>query len=295
MASIRIEIDPASGFCFGVHRVAQAAENALQDGKTVHILGEMVHNPEEIKRLESLGIQTISKEQLLGLEGKTLVIRAHGEPPETFHTIASAGIDLVDGTCPIVNALQKKIRNTRNANPDIQIVIYGKTNHPEVIGLNGGIGYSAIIVDDENAGLDHIDFQKPVVLFCQTTQSEQGFLRLAERMKNRMDAAGVLSGENLQIHNTICRQVSQRVPALRQFAAGVDVVVFVSGSNSSNGKYLFGVCKEVNPNSFRVQNPQELDRAWFEKASSVGISGATSTPVWQLEQVRAAISAMVSG
>jgi len=295
MASIKIDIDPASGFCFGVHRVAQAAENALKDGKTVHILGEMVHNPEEIKRLESLGIQTISKERLLRMKGEAVVIRAHGEPPETFNTIASAGIDLVDGTCPIVKALQKKIRNARNANPDIQIVIYGKNNHPEVIGLNGGIGYSAIIVDDENGSLDRIDFQKPVVLFSQTTQSEQGFRLLAGRMKNRMDAAGVLSGENLQIHNTICRQVLQRVPALRHFAAGVDVVVFVSGSNSSNGKYLFGVCKEVNPNSFRVQNPLEIDRAWFEKASSIGISGATSTPVWQLKQVRAAISSMVSG
>lgn len=295
MASIRIEIDPASGFCFGVRRVAQAAENALKVGKATHILGEMVHNPQEIKRLESLGIQTISKNQLLDLKGKAVIIRAHGEPPETFNTIASAGIQLIDGTCPIVKALQEKIRNARNANPDLQIVIYGKINHPEVIGLNGGIGYTAIIVDDENASLDRIDFKKPVVLFSQTTQSEQGFRLLAERMKNRVEAAGADSGENLQVHNTICRQVSRRVPALRQFAADVDVVVFVSGSKSSNGKYLFGVCKEVNTNSFMVENTHEIDRAWFETAASVGISGATSTPLWQLEQVRDAISSMLSG
>jgi len=280
---MKVTIDPDSGFCFGVNRAIQKAEAELEAGNPVFCLGEMVHNQVQMDQLKAKGLNVITNADLPSLKGKTVMFRAHGEPPETYQLAKELGISIIDATCPIVTKLQQRINdsNAIGEKYDAQIVIYGKSGHAEVAGLNGNAGNSAIIVNSDN-DFGKIDFLKPVRLFSQTTMDAEAYQAIGEALQKRMNAAG---NNDLEINKSVCRQVSGRAPALRTFAAEHDVIVFVSGKNSANGKYLFGICKAINEKSFFINDIEDIDQQWFENAGSVGISGATSTPGWLIEQV----------
>ena len=280
---MKVTIDPDSGFCFGVKRAIQTAEAELEKGNTVYCLGEMVHNQVQMDQLKSKGLKVITHAELPDLKGKSVMIRAHGEPPETFQQAKELGITVIDATCPIVTKLQQRINNsyTEDEDTDVQIVIYGKSGHAEVAGLNGNAGNAAIILHDENDFIK-LDFSKPIRLFSQTTMDAEGYQRIGEAIQKKMNVTG---NSGLVIHKSLCRQVSGRAPALRTFAANHDVIIFVSGSKSANGAYLFGVCKAINERSYLINTIQDIDNQWFNHIDSVGISGATSTPGWLIEQV----------
>ena len=280
---MRVVIDPDSGFCFGVNRAIQTAENELKAGNTVYCLGEMVHNQVQMDQLKSKGLRIITHADLYNLKGETVMIRAHGEPPETFRLAEELGIKLINATCPIVSKLQEKIFNVYSSDTqaNVQVVIFGKPGHAEVTGLNGNAGNKAIVVSSVDDFLK-INFSRPVHLFSQTTMDIEGYTQLCEAIKQRMEQAG---NSDLVIHKSVCRQVSGRAPALRAFAAVHDVIIFVSGSNSANGKYLYNICREVNGKSYLVGNTSDINSQWFIGAKSAGISGATSTPGWLIEEV----------
>jgi len=287
---VKVTIDPDSGFCFGVERAIQTAEAELDAGNDVYCLGEMVHNNVQMDQLKAKGLKVITHADLPAMQGKSVLIRAHGEPPETFQLANKLGITLINATCPIVAKLQQRIKESyiSGKSADIQLVIYGKPGHAEVRGLFGNADNTAIVVqriDD----LENIDFSKPVRLFSQTTMDAENYQLMGEAILQRMKNAG---NTDLVINKSVCRQVSGREPALREFSANHDVVIFVSGNNSANGAYLFGVCKAVNPKSYSVSNIENIDRKWFENANSAGVSGATSTPGWLIEQVAEHIKTM---
>ena len=241
-------------------------------------------------QLKAKGLKVITHADLPAMQGKSVLIRAHGEPPETFQLANKLGITLINATCPIVAKLQQRIKESyiSGKSADIQLVIYGKPGHAEVRGLFGNADNTAIVVqriDD----LENIDFSKPVRLFSQTTMDAENYQLMGEAILQRMKNAG---NTDLVINKSVCRQVSGREPALREFSANHDVVIFVSGNNSANGAYLFGVCKAVNPKSYSVSNIENIDRKWFENANSAGVSGATSTPGWLIEQVAEHIKTM---
>lgn len=284
-----IEIEATSGFCFGVERAVDTAEKALDRGGEVYCLGEIVHNRQEVLRLGQKGLKQINQDQLHLLSGKTVMVRAHGEPPETYQAIRESKTKLIDATCPVVLKLQKRVKKALDEDPGAQIVIYGKPGHPEVVSLSGQIGHKAIIVTDDYDSLEEIDFRKPVVLFSQTTQSLQGFQELVNELERRLKNYHSDLSEALRVNDSICRQVSRRGPAIKKFAQSHDVIIFVSGANSSNGRYLFSLCMEVNPSSHFVEQAGELKMEWFDGAGSTGITGATSTPRWQMEEVARAI------
>lgn len=289
-----VEIDPNAGFCFGVEKAIKAAEKALQKDLPVYSLGHIVHNPGENARLSDMGLRETNTSQLQTIAGKAVLIRAHGEPPETYEIIKKSGTHLIDATCPVVLALQKKIKNTWLNQPENQIVIFGKQDHPEIIGLNGGIQYQAIVISDIQADLDKIDFSKPVRLFSQTTQSVERYEELKTYIANRFREAGLNPEVFLKVENSICRQVSKRGPAIKQFSGRHDVIVFVGGANSSNGKYLYGLALSVNSRTYKIENESELQKSWFVGARSAGVSGATSTPQWQMEKVAEAIMSLIA-
>jgi len=280
---MKVTVDPDSGFCFGVNRAIQTAENELKAGKPVYCLGEMVHNQVQMDQLKSKGLRIITHAELPELKGETVMIRAHGEPPETYRLAKELGITLIDATCPIVTKLQEKIFHsyTSDTSTDVQVVIYGKPGHAEVAGLNGNAGNKAIIISSVD-DFSQVDFSRPVRLFSQTTMDMEGYTQVGEALKQCMEQVG---NSDLVIQKSVCRQVSGRAPALRAFAAGHDVIIFVSGKNSANGKYLFGICREVNEKSYLVSDTSDIDRNWFAGATSAGISGATSTPGWLIEKV----------
>lgn len=280
---MKVTVDPDSGFCFGVNRAIQTAENELKAGKPVYCLGEMVHNQVQMDQLKSKGLRIITHAELPELKGETVMIRAHGEPPETYRLAKELGITLIDATCPIVTKLQEKIFHsyTSDTSTDVQVVIYGKPGHAEVAGLNGNAGNKAIIISSVD-DFSQVDFTRPVRLFSQTTMDMEGYTQVGEALKQCMEQVG---NSDLVIQKSVCRQVSGRAPALRAFAAGHDVIIFVSGKNSANGKYLFGICREVNEKSYLVSDTSDIDRNWFAGATSAGISGATSTPGWLIEKV----------
>jgi len=291
---MEINIDKKSGFCFGVVKAIGKAEEALSAGNTLYCLGDIVHNQEEVKRLESIGLITIDHEQFKTLKNVPVLIRAHGEPPETYRIAEENGIELIDASCPVVLKLQSRIKtgyeNVHNANG--QLVIYGKHGHAEVNGLLGQVQSDAIVISNESE-LEKIDFSKPISLFSQTTKSLQSYYKMGDTIKQRMQEAQQAEEVNFVFTDTICRQVSNRDADLRKFAQAHDVVVFVSGKKSSNGQVLYGVCKEENPNSYIVSNEEEVDVQWFNQVKTVGISGATSTPMWLMEKVKAKINSFV--
>ncbi len=280
-----IEIDDKSGFCFGVVRAIGEAEKALAGSGTVYSLGDIVHNRIEVQRLEQQGLQTVTHADMEQLAGCRLFIRAHGEPPATYAAARRLGIGVIDATCPVVARLQERVKRAHEAMRPIggQVVILGKRGHAEVVGLTGQVDDPTVVVESE-ADLAQIDFTRPVYFLSQTTQSIALFQRLGDVILHRAtDPAAV------RIDDTICRQVSGREEHLAQFAGRFDVVIFVCGRKSSNGKVLFEVCRHANPCTYTVEEPAELRPEWFGEATSVGICGATSTPKWLMQQVAEAV------
>ena len=281
-----IEIDRNSGFCYGVVNTIGLAEQLLQDGKPVYCLGEIVHNEEEVRRLTSKGLKIINHSDLGEIRNATVLIRAHGEPPKTYQQLEANENTFTDGTCPIVLHLQKKIRTAWAELEPLngQVVIYGKKDHAEVIGLAGQLEGKAIVVsaiDD----IDQIDPSRPVALFSQTTQSMEGYNEISNAIQQKMKNHFHEDSIPLKVTDSVCKHVSKRGENLREFAKKHSVIVFVCGTKSSNGKVLFDICKGINPQSFWVPSAEMVKNEWFENTDSVGICGATSTPVWLMEDV----------
>ena len=276
---MRVEIDKNSGFCTGVVNASQKAEKVLEKGE-LYCIGDIVHNNLEVERLEAMGLRTIEHEEFGQLSHCRVLFRAHGEPPASYETAKANGVEVIDASCPVVLNLQKKIRKAYEsvkANGG-QIVIYGKRGHAEVIGLVGQTNGEALVVEHED-DLRQVDFSRPVILFSQTTKSLEGFRHVTELMRK---AGGGL----VTVHDTICRKVANRIPQLKEFARRHDVIIFVSGEKSSNGKQLYAVCREVNPRTYFVHSAADVKPEMTEGVESVGISGATSTPVWIMEEIR---------
>jgi 4-hydroxy-3-methylbut-2-en-1-yl diphosphate reductase len=284
---MKVIIDKNSGYCFGVEFAIQMAEDEMESTDTLYCLGDIVHNDMEVKRLNAKGLKVIDRNDLEQLHDCKVLIRAHGEPPETYKTALKNNIELIDASCPVVLKLQNRVKNAYDKMTEAcgQIVIYGQKGHAEVIGLSGQTNEEAIIVTSEE-DLDKIDFSRPVTLFSQTTKSTKGFYKIKELIENRIEKAkSELHQVDFSANDSICRQVSNREPQLNKFAQECDVIVFVSGKKSSNGKALFNVCLSNNPRSYFIENESELDTAWFRSTDVVGICGATSTPMWLMEQV----------
>ena len=278
------EIDTKSGFCFGVVNAIKKAEEELGKDETLYCLGDIVHNSQEVARLEKLGLRTINHEELAQLKNAKVLLRAHGEPPSTYETAQKNNITIIDASCLVVLQLQNKIKRAYQENPDRQIVIYGKNGHAEVNGLVGQTLGTAIVVENVQ-DLDKIDFNKDICLFSQTTKSVDGFNEVVEIIKQRI-AANVKFNYN----DTICRQVANRIPDIRRFAEQHYVLLFVSGKKSSNGKALFEECKKVNPHTYFISERNEINPDWLLGVHSIGICGATSTPKWLMEDIEKEIS-----
>jgi 4-hydroxy-3-methylbut-2-enyl diphosphate reductase len=292
---MEITIDKNSGYCFGVEYAIQMAEDYLKEDQPLYCLGDIVHNSMEVKRLGDLGLQVITHQELETMHNCRVLIRAHGEPPSTYELALKNNIELIDASCPVVLKLQNRVKHAYDKINKVggQIVIYGQNGHAEVTGITGQTNNEAIIVSNE-ADLAKIDFTKPVELFSQTTKSTKGFYHIAELIEEKVKENFCDNNSNstvasFEANDSICRQVSNREPQLRKFAAEHDVIIFVSGKKSSNGKALYAVCKEVNTNSFFIESEAELDESWFIGHNTVGICGATSTPNWLMEQVSNAI------
>ena len=294
---MRVEIDKNSGYCFGVEYAIQMAENELDKGETLYCLGDIVHNTMEVNRLADKGLKVIDKDELSTLHNCKVLIRAHGEPPETYKTALKNNIELIDASCPVVLKLQNRVKTEfdRIESAGGQMVIYGQKGHAEIIGLNGQIGNKATIITTEDE-LEQLDYSKPVTLFSQTTKSTAGFQRIKSRIEEKIKEAN--SEEELaalfDANDSICRQVSNREPQLAVFAKEFDVVLFVSGKKSSNGKALFSVCKALNDRSHFIENEDEIDSSWLAGVESVGICGATSTPMWLMENVATRVREMAA-
>ena len=291
---MEVSIDKNSGYCFGVEFAIKMAEDEMEGAEHLYCLGDIVHNDMEVQRLAKKGLEIITREQLKDLRDCKVLIRAHGEPPETYKTAIENNIELIDASCPVVLKLQHRVKNAfdKMEKEEGQIVIYGKKGHAEVIGLTGQTLENAIVVMDDK-DLDQIDFTRPVTLFSQTTKSTKAFYALKQKIEERIQAAkGQVETTDFNANDSICRQVSNREPHLMRFAAENDVIIFVSGKKSSNGKALFEVCKKQNEKSYFVESEEEIEDAWFRPEYRVGICGATSTPMWLMERVRDYISAV---
>lgn len=279
--NVKIEIDEDSGFCFGVVTAIGKAESELKDGNELYCLGDIVHNGEEINRLAKMGLQVIDHSDLSHLKNAKVLLRAHGEPPSTYKTASDNGITVVDATCPVVLRLQQKIRKAYEEHPDSEIVIYGKSGHAEVNGLVGQTKGIAKVVESLS-DIDLIDFSKDILLFSQTTKSIDGYAALIEEIKKRKSKETEFTA-----YDTICRQVSNRMEKIRQFAKSHDLVLFVGGEKSSNAKVLFKVCKQENDNSFFISSSNDVQKEWLiDSVETIGICGATSTPNWQMEEIK---------
>ena len=285
---MKVEIDKKSGFCFGVQNAVEIAEEALMLGERVFSLGPIVHNDKEVERLSSLGLVSIDHERFRELKNCKVLIRAHGEPPETYTTAEENNITIIEATCPIVKKLQSAIRLTweKIKKDNGQIVIFGKPGHAEVVGLLGQTDNEGILISNPS-DTDKIDFSRPVALFSQTTMDLSEFNSIKKLIYNKMKEHGVLDPvQYLLVKNTVCGQVSNREPDLRAFAREHDIVIFVSGKESSNGRMLYSICKSVNPDTHFVSSSEEIEKSWFDGKRSAGICGATSTPKWLIENIR---------
>lgn len=282
-----IEIEEKSGFCFGVARAVEKAEQQLRTDNTLYCLGEIVHNQVEVNRLREIGLKTIDHHELKKLSNCKVLIRAHGEPPETYRTAKENNIELIDATCPVVLKLQRKIKTAceENIANECQVVIYGKEGHAEVNGLVGQTSGKAIVVRNIE-DLKKIDYSKIIYLHSQTTMSKQGFEQIRKLISEKITEKGFHPETNLKINDSVCGRVSNRDITLAAFADRFDLVIFVSGKNSSNGRQLYNVCKERNVNSYFISDVDEINREWFMNVQSAGISGATSTPSWLLHKVK---------
>jgi 4-hydroxy-3-methylbut-2-enyl diphosphate reductase len=281
-----ITIDNNSGYCFGVEFAIQMAEDELKEADSLYCLGDIVHNAMEVARLNKLGLVIIDHDDLKKLKNTKVLIRAHGEPPETYKIALENNIELIDASCPVVLKLQNRVNKDFRKMEEAggQLVIYGKKGHAEVVGLTGQTNNKAIVVmEDED--LAAIDYNKPITLYSQTTKSTSGFYNLKSKIAEKI-VAETGEDEGFKANDSICRQVSNREPNLRKFATENDVILFVSGRKSSNGKALYTVCKETNERSYFIENEDDLLAEWFNTDDKVGICGATSTPTWLMEQVR---------
>lgn len=284
---MHVTIDPDAGFCFGVEKAIRTAEAQLDHQQSLYCLGDLVHNKAELDRLRKKGLTIISRQDLSQMEGARILLRAHGEPPETYRLASQAGVSILDATCPIVLKLQQKIRETVLAHQDeaIQVVIFGKKGHPEVEGLLGHSAGKAIVVHNE-ADLDQLNYTIPIYLFSQTTMSNEEYRIISELIRERMNA---YSNEKLVISKSFCRQVSGRTESIKKFAASHDVIIFASDRNSSNGAFLFQVCFAANSRSYFIHNASEIDATWLKNADSIGVTGATSTPGWLMDEIAGTI------
>ena len=283
---IKVEIDEGSGFCFGVVTAINKAEEELAKGETLYCLGDIVHNSREVERLKTMGLITINREEFKQLRNAKVLLRAHGEPPETYMIARENNIEIIDATCPVVLRLQKRIKQEflqDAANDEKQIVIYGKNGHAEVLGLVGQTHGKAIVIETP-AEAAHLDFTKDIRLYSQTTKSLEEFWQIIEYIKEHISPDATF-----EFYDTICRQVANRMPNIRKFAAAHDLIFFVCGRKSSNGKILYQECKKINPNSYLIDQPEEIDRNLLENVRSIGICGATSTPKWLMEECKKAI------
>ena len=293
---MKVEVDSGSGFCFGVENAVNIAERALESGETVYCLGSIVHNDIEVERLKSKGLVTLNREEFSTLTDVKVLIRAHGEPPSTYEIAQKNNITIIEATCPIVKRLQVRISKAWEAaiGNKGQVVIFGKPGHAEVMGLIGHTNNTAIVVSNEK-DIEKLDFTRPIDLFSQTTMKVSDYTALAEMIRTRI--AETCTGGDvslLTVHNTICGQVSNREPRLKEFARSHDIIIFVSGKESSNGKMLYSVCLEENPDTHMISAPDELEPHWFSGKFSAGVCGATSTPKWLIDKVAREISALTS-
>lgn len=285
----KVEIDPGSGFCFGVVTAIRKAEEVLEKDGCLYCLGDIVHNSAEVERLRKRGLITITHSDLENLHDVKVLLRAHGEPPSTYELARRNNIEIIDATCPVVLRLQSRIKQTYdNAGSDTQIIIYGKHGHAEVNGLVGQTDSKAIVAEDIS-GLDTVDFRRPIALYSQTTKSPKGFSHMIAEIERRKSP-----DVRFDHYDTICRQVSGRADALRHFATANDVVLFVSGAKSSNGRVLYAECLGVNPRTHLVAGPDTIESSWLNGAASIGICGATSTPSWLMELVRQRVLSLIT-
>ena len=280
---VQIEIDNGSGFCFGVTTAIKKAEEELAAGKTLYCLGDIVHNGMECERLKQLGLVTINHEEMKQLHGVKVLLRAHGEPPSTYEIARENDIEIIDATCPVVLQLQRRIKKQYDACPEAQIVIFGKPGHAEVLGLVGQTESKAIVIANVEE-VKRLDFTRDIYLYSQTTKSLDEFHRIIEYIQEHISPDATFKS-----FDTICRQVANRMPNISAFATRHDLVLFVCGRKSSNGKVLFNECKSVNPNSHLIEGPEEIKKEWLDGVNTIGICGATSTPKWLMEQCRDAI------
>lgn len=283
---VNIEIDSGSGFCFGVTTAIRKAEEELAKGNMLYCLGDIVHNGQECERLKKMGLITINHEEFARLHDVKVLLRAHGEPPETYELAKANNIEIIDATCPVVLRLQQRIKrefdNTSDSN-NKQIVIYGKNGHAEVLGLVGQTRGQAIVIENLSE-VHRLDFSKDIRLYSQTTKSLDEFRQIVAYIKEHISPEA-----SFEYYDTICRQVANRMPNIQTFAANHDLIFFVCGRKSSNGKILFHECQKVNSNTFLIDQPEEIDRKMLEGATSIGICGATSTPKWLMEECKKVI------
>lgn len=281
-----VTIDKHSGFCFGVEFAIQMAEDEMESGKTLYCLGDIVHNDMEVKRLYDKGLRIIDRKDLKNLKDCKVLIRAHGEPPETYKIALDNNIEIIDASCPVVLKLQNRIKDAHESmkKESGQIVIYGKLGHAEIIGLNGQTKNNAIIISSEQ-DLDKIDFNKSITLFSQTTKSTDGFYGIVKKIEERIGNAQDIEDSRFISHDSICRQVSNRVPQLINFSREHNVILFVSSKKSSNGKALFEKCRQNNKRSYFIENAEDVNESWITDNDSIGICGATSTPMWLMKKV----------
>ena len=280
-----VEVDKVSGFCPGVVSAIKKAEDHLQSAGQLYCLGDIVHNSQEVQRLEELGLVTIENDEFSKIHDTIVLLRAHGEPPQTYEHAKKNNIQIIDATCPVVLQLQRKIRRMyETEGSSVQIVIFGKMGHAEVNGLVGQTEGTAIVVE-RLSDIEKINFSRPIRLYSQTTMSVDEFSQIATEIKHKMEKP-----EEFMSFDTICRQVASRIPHMRDFASRHDVVLLVSGKKSSNGKALFEVCKSVNPRSYLISHPEDVTAEMLQGIETVGICGATSTPRWQMEEIRQIIT-----
>lgn len=287
----RIEIDEGSGFCFGVTTAIKKAEEELAKGGTLYCLGDIVHNSREVERLKEMGLITINHEEFNQLQNAKVLLRAHGEPPETYAIAQRNNIEIIDATCPVVLRLQKRIKQEYDlpqAGEEKQIVIYGKNGHAEVLGLVGQTAGKAIVIEKLEEA-KQLDFSRSIRLYSQTTKSLEEFQRIVAYIQEHISP-----NVTFEYYDTICRQVANRIPNIRKFAASHDVILFVSGKKSSNGKILFSECLSINPNAHIIDSAEEINPAWFHNAQSIGICGATSTPKWLMEEIYTAVNHLLN-
>jgi 4-hydroxy-3-methylbut-2-enyl diphosphate reductase len=283
---LHIEIDNGSGFCFGVTTAIKKAEEELAKGGILYCLGDIVHNGMECERLKQMGLVTINHDDMARLHDVKVLLRAHGEPPATYELARQNNIEIIDATCPVVLQLQKRIKSQYMEGKGAQIVIFGKKGHAEVLGLVGQTQGTAIVIESFDE-VKRLDFTRDIYLYSQTTKSLDEFHRIIEYIQQHISPSATFKS-----FDTICRSVANRMPNISQFASRHDLILFVCGRKSSNGKVLFGECRRVNPNTHLVEGPDEIDPSWLQGVETIGICGATSTPKWLMEQCRDAIEAM---